>query len=49
MLKEVIETIKRNKTFLITAHVNLEGDALGSVLAAYHILKKLGKKFETSS
>lgn len=32
------------KNFLLTAHVNVEGDALGSVLAMYIILKKLGKR-----
>jgi len=42
-LKKVVECIKRNKYFLITAHTNLEGDALGAELAFYQILKKLGK------
>ncbi len=42
-LKKVVACIKRNKYFLITAHTNLEGDALGSELAFYRILKKLGK------
>ncbi len=44
MLKKIIEVISRHKKFLITAHVNLEGDALGSELAMYGLLKKLGKK-----
>ncbi|MBD3246460.1 MAG: hypothetical protein GF333_05555 [Candidatus Omnitrophica bacterium] len=43
-IKKVIETIRHNKSFLITAHMNLEGDALGSVLAMYLLLKKLRKK-----
>jgi phosphoesterase RecJ-like protein len=42
-LKKVIDGIKRNKRFLITTHTNLEGDALGSELAFYSLLKKLGK------
>lgn len=42
--KEVINKIKSSKSFLITAHVSLEGDALGSELATYALLKKLGKK-----
>ncbi len=35
---------KSNKTFLVCAHINLEGDALGSELAVYWLLKALGKK-----
>ncbi len=42
-LKKVVACIKRNKYFLITAHTNPEGDALGAELAFYQILKKLGK------
>lgn len=44
MIKKIIETIKNNKKFLITAHMNLEGDALGSEMAAYLLLKKLKKQ-----
>ena len=32
-MKQVINAIRKYKTFLITAHVNLEGDSLGSQLA----------------
>ncbi|MDP2929673.1 MAG: bifunctional oligoribonuclease/PAP phosphatase NrnA [Candidatus Omnitrophota bacterium] len=42
-LSEVIEAIKRGKRFLITAHVNLEGDALGSQLAMKELLVGMGK------
>lgn len=42
-LKEAVACIKRNKSFLITSHVNPEGDALGAELALYRILRKLGK------
>lgn len=42
-LKKVIACVRKNKRFLITAHTNLEGDALGSELAFYCLLKKLGK------
>lgn len=42
-LKKCVECIKRNKRFLITSHMNLEGDALGSELAFYNLIKKLGK------
>lgn len=43
-LKKIVERIHESKTFLVTAHVNLEGDALGSELAMYALLKKLRKK-----
>lgn len=42
-LKKLIACIKSNKNFLITTHTNLEGDALGSELAFYRLLKRLGK------
>jgi phosphoesterase RecJ-like protein len=43
-LKSVIKAIKRHKSFLITSHINMEGDAVGSQLAMADILKKMGKK-----
>lgn len=43
-LKKVVAAIKRNKRFLITAHTSLEGDALGSELAFFKLLKRLGKQ-----
>ncbi|MFO8053448.1 MAG: DHH family phosphoesterase [Candidatus Omnitrophota bacterium] len=43
-IKKIIEIIKNNDSFLITAHMNLEGDALGSELSLYLLLKKLNKK-----
>ncbi len=42
-LKKIIAQIRKNRNFLITAHVILEGDALGSQLAFYWLVKKLGK------
>lgn len=44
MLKKISEIINNNKSFLITTHINLEGDALGSALATYGLLKVLKKK-----
>lgn len=44
VLKKIVEKINTSKSFLITAHMSLEGDALGSELATYILLKKLGKK-----
>jgi phosphoesterase RecJ-like protein len=42
-LKKVAACVKKNKRFLISAHTNLEGDALGAELAFWGLLKKLGK------
>jgi phosphoesterase RecJ-like protein len=42
-LDKTIEFIKNHNKFLITSHTNLEGDALGSELAFYKLIKKLGK------
>lgn len=43
-LKKALAFIKRNNNFLITTHTNMEGDALGSVLAFYRLIKILGKQ-----
>ena len=40
----IAKALKRFKNYLITSHVNPEPDALGSELAVYELLKKLGKK-----
>jgi phosphoesterase RecJ-like protein len=42
-LKKICASIKKYNNFLITAHTNLEGDALGAELAFYALIKKLGK------
>ncbi|MFH0790517.1 MAG: bifunctional oligoribonuclease/PAP phosphatase NrnA [Candidatus Omnitrophota bacterium] len=42
-IKKAVDCIKNNKRFLITSHLRLEGDALGSELAFYSLLKALGK------
>jgi phosphoesterase RecJ-like protein len=44
MLHRIIETINRCRRFLITSHIRLDGDALGSELAMYHILNGMGKE-----
>jgi len=41
--KQVIDTIEQNQTFLLTAHAQPDGDAVGSVLSLYGVLKHLGK------
>ena len=43
-MNRVIETFKEKDNFLITAHINPEGDSIGSQLAVCNILGKLGKK-----
>ena len=43
MINEIIKAINEGHNFLITAHVRLDGDALGSELALYLMLKELGK------
>ncbi len=43
-LKKTIQALKENDNFLITAHTSLEGDALGSELAVYALLRAMGKR-----
>lgn len=43
-MDQVKKIISQNKRFLITAHVNLEGDSLGSQLAMKELLDSLGKE-----
>ncbi|MGA2780671.1 MAG: bifunctional oligoribonuclease/PAP phosphatase NrnA [Smithella sp.] len=43
MISEIIAAINEGQSFLITAHVRLDGDALGSELALYLMLRELGK------
>jgi len=38
----IIEEIKKSKNVLLTTHVNPDGDGLGSELALYYCLKKMG-------
>ncbi len=42
-MEKVIKAIKKYKKFLITAHINPEGDAIGCQLAMKELLEKLGK------
>lgn len=43
-IKNVLDRIKKHRNFVITTHTSLEGDALGSELALYRLLKRLGKR-----
>lgn len=44
MFPKISETIGRHQRFLITAHERPDGDALGSELALFHMLRGLGKE-----
>lgn len=44
MIKEIIAAVNEGQSFLITSHIRLDGDALGSELAVYLMLRDLGKK-----
>ena len=42
-LQEAADKLREAGRIVVTAHVNPDGDALGSSLALYHLLQKLGK------
>lgn len=42
-MKAAVEFIKKYSSFALACHINPEGDAVGSLLAACHLLKKIGK------
>jgi len=44
MLRRISERIGLYRSFLITAHERLDGDAIGSELALWHMLRNLGKE-----
>lgn len=44
MLQRIEDLVVQKKTFLITAHEKLDGDALGAELAFWHLLKGMGKE-----
>ncbi len=41
--EEVLQTIRKGNRFLLTSHVNPDGDAIGSEVALARILRRLGK------
>lgn len=43
-MEKIIRQIKKHKRFLITAHINPEGDSIGSQLAMKELLEKIGKR-----
>ncbi|NQU95545.1 MAG: bifunctional oligoribonuclease/PAP phosphatase NrnA [Candidatus Omnitrophica bacterium] len=44
-IEKITKVLKKYDKFLITSHINPEGDSLGSQLAMAELLKCLGKKF----
>ena len=44
MFKDLIKVIKEKQNFVITTHINPDGDGLGSEIAFFHLLKNLGKE-----
>ena len=44
MFQQISDLIGRYRVYLITAHERLDGDALGSELALYHMLRQMGKE-----
>lgn len=42
--EQIVELIRRGRRFLITTHINPDGDAIGSEMALNHLLKALGKE-----
>jgi len=42
-IREVADAIKKYDNYLITSHVNVEGDAIGSEIGIYYMAKQLGK------
>ncbi|MBN2121005.1 MAG: bifunctional oligoribonuclease/PAP phosphatase NrnA [Candidatus Omnitrophica bacterium] len=43
-LQKIVKTIKNNKSFLLSTHQDVEGDALGSMLAMFCLLRRLRKR-----
>ncbi len=43
-IERILETIRTKERFVLTTHVNPDGDAVGSELALYYRLKDLGKE-----
>jgi len=43
--KQIAKTIEDYNHFLLTAHVNPDGDAIGSMIGLGHLLTRMGKEF----
>jgi phosphoesterase RecJ-like protein len=45
-IEKIVEILESKKFFVISSHINIDGDAVGSEIALYILLKKLNKKVE---
>jgi len=43
-VREILAVLERGQSFILTTHRNLDGDAIGSELALYDMLKGMGKE-----
>ncbi|MBI3322182.1 MAG: bifunctional oligoribonuclease/PAP phosphatase NrnA [Candidatus Omnitrophica bacterium] len=43
-MKQVMAAIRRHRRFVVSTHINPEGDALGSALALASLIRRLGKR-----
>ena len=43
-MNNIIVEIKKSNNIVLLCHKNPDGDAIGSVIAMYHILKKMNKE-----
>ncbi len=42
-IKGVTEALRKYDKYIITTHINAEGDAIGTELAIFYLIKQLGK------
>ncbi len=42
-IREIAEAVRKYDNYLITSHINVEGDAIGSEIALFYMAKQLGK------
>lgn len=42
-IQQIIRVLRAGKSFLVVSHPNPDGDAIGSMLGVYHLLRGLGK------
>jgi phosphoesterase RecJ-like protein len=49
MWDEVVDFINRHQTFLLTTHINPEGDAIGSEIALKMFLESIGKRVHVAN
>lgn len=43
-IREIAEAIRKYDDYVITSHIETEGDAIGTELAIFHLVKQLGKR-----